>query len=479
MVSSINSGSFLVNFRGHGGSRNFNYPYDGWITPPFNQDHIVLLNNGNMLPVMFSMACQTGWFDGGSDNYINNNEDCFGELLLSKENGGVSGFIGSIRSSARGYNDELCYGFYDAIWPDFDPNNENSTPIYRLGMMKDYGLLYMKNGFVDANSTFVDEYDYTAYDLTPGRTRRQFEGFHVLGDPSMEIWTGVPQPLYAYVDYEQNSVTISGSGGSAQAMYNDAQDKVAIEDYAGAQTVLQQIVTDFPTSNFAQTALRELYSLEEYATDDYTGLKTYYNTEAVIQNNPDLAKLAEYLTNFCEIKLENYPTAISWFENVIQNPETIDDSIFAIIDLGYTYYLMENGGLKSAYTGNMIEHIPVSKKLFEEKRDYLLTLLYKGSQTNENLEQELKSLKENELLQNIPNPFSGITDIYYKLDKEATVGIHVYDYSGRQIQTINGQGTKGLNKVQFDSSGLPAGVYFYNLEINGNLSDSKKMTILK
>ena len=139
---------------------------------------------------------------------------------------------------------------------------------------------------------------------------------------------------------------------------------------------------------------------------------------------------------------------------------------------------MENGGLKSAYAGKMIEHIPVSKVLFEDKRDYLLSLLYKDSQTNENLEQELNILKANELLQNIPNPFSGITDIYYKLDKEATIRIHVYDYSGRQIQTINRQGTKGLNKVQFNSSGLSVGVYFYNLEINGSLSDSKKMTIL-
>ncbi len=284
---------------------------------------------------------------------------------------------------------------------------------------------------------------------------------------------------YEYYLYEPQWY-LNGGGGSddAEGKYNDAQDKIAAEDYTGAKADLQEIVTDYPTSKYAQAVLRELFSLEELATDDYTALKSYYDTEANIQNNPDLVKLADYLMNFCEIKLENWPTAIAWFENVIQNPESLEDSIFAIIDLGYTYFLMENGGLKSAYAGSMTEHIPQSIEQFEEKRDYLLSLI-PGDQISKSLQESLSVLKTGELLQNVPNPFSGITDIYYNLEKETTACIIIYDYSGRKLKTIKGKGDVGINKVHFDSSGLPSGIYLYNLEIDGQITDSKKMTVLK
>ena len=40
---------------------------------------------------------------------------------------------------------------------------------------------------------------------------------------------------------------------------------------------------------------------------------------------------------------------------------------------------------------------------------------------------------------------------------------------------------KGTHSVDFSAydAGLATGLYFYSLEINGQISDSKKMTILK
>jgi len=71
----------------------------------------------------------------------------------------------------------------------------------------------------------------------------------------------------------------------------------------------------------------------------------------------------------------NYPAAISRFEKVIKNPITPEDSIFAVIDLGYTYLLMENKEIESSYIGDLTIHKPSSLEDFEETRDYLLTLL--------------------------------------------------------------------------------------------------------
>ncbi|MEZ5195831.1 MAG: T9SS type A sorting domain-containing protein [Bacteroidales bacterium] len=157
----------------------------------------------------------------------------------------------------------------------------------------------------------------------------------------------------------------------------------------------------------------------------------------------------------------------------------MEDSIFAIIDLGYTYFLMENSGLKAAYSGNMIEHKPVSSKKFEEKRDYLLSLLTEDH-LGENMKESISLLNPGELLQNVPNPFSGQTQIWFRLDGNAPVTVHIFDNMGKRIKTyVPGTLEKGSHYVAFNAEGLPPGIYFYSIEVNGKLSDSKKMAVVK
>jgi len=270
-----------------------------------------------------------------------------------------------------------------------------------------------------------------------------------------------------------------GESSAAELLYLDAREKIEIEDYAGAKVDFQQIVFLYPATKFAQSALKEIYSLEEFLTNNYADLKSYYISEPNIVNNPELSKLANFLANFCEIKLENWPTAIAWFESVIQNPESMEDSIFAIIDLAYTYFLMEQSGLKSAYSGAMTEHIPVSSIQFEEKRDFLLSLL-PAKKLSETMKGNLMELREGELLQNIPNPFRGNTQIWYKLDNDSEVQLDIYNYTGQLIRSIDeGLKTKGTHYIDFNANELKNGIYFYSISINGQTTDSKKMTILK
>jgi len=272
----------------------------------------------------------------------------------------------------------------------------------------------------------------------------------------------------------------AGSAGSsdAEALYLDARENIETENFAAAQTYFEQIVNDYPESEYAKAAMKELYPLEALTVNNYAALKAYYEADTNIQNNAELAKLADFLANFCDIRIENYPIAIAWFEDVIQNPETMEDSIFAIIDLGYTYFLMENGQ-KSSYVGNMPQYKPVTVEQFEENRDYLLSLL-PGDKLSEAMKESINALKTGELLQNVPNPFNNSTQIWYKLDEEAVVAVNVFDYTGKRVSTINaGRMDKGSHFVEFSSVGLPAGIYFYSLEVNGWVSDSRKMTVVK
>lgn len=263
-----------------------------------------------------------------------------------------------------------------------------------------------------------------------------------------------------------------------ESLYLDAINKIDSGDYANAKSEFQGIVLTDPTSEYAKAALKEMLSLEEYDENNYQDLKSYYASDSSILNTPELTKLSDFLINFCEIKMENWPTAIDWFENEIINPESFEDSIFAIIDLGYTYFLMENNGLKSSYSGKLTEYVPTSRGQFEIKRDYLLSLL-PGDQLHKSQNEGLNSFAEGELLQNIPNPFSGTTQIYYTIDFESDIQLNIYDNIGQLIITISqGNQPKGKHFVEFDATGLPGGVYFYSLLVNGIPDSSRKMMVL-
>ncbi|MEZ5082006.1 MAG: FG-GAP-like repeat-containing protein [Bacteroidales bacterium] len=92
-----------------------------------------------------------------------------------------------------------------------------------------------------------------------------------------------------------------------------------------------------------------------------------------------------------------------------------------------------------------------------------------------------ESIHEREIYLNCsPNPFSGTTKIWYKLESESSVQLNVYNFTGQLIKSYDeGSKMKGNHFVEFDATGLKSGIYFYSIGINGQISDSKKMTILK
>ena len=163
IINAIESGIFILNHRDHGME-------SGWGDPYFVTSHIAGLTNGDLLPVVFSINCLTGRFD---------DTESFCEEFVRKTDGGAVAAFGASRVSYSGYNDYLCRGFYDAMWPDFDVNVSGDTPLYSLGEILNYGRIYLAN-------TWGDPWGYE---------RLTFEMFHVFGDPSMEIWTALPEEL--------------------------------------------------------------------------------------------------------------------------------------------------------------------------------------------------------------------------------------------------------------------------------------------
>lgn len=84
-----------------------------------------------------------------------------------------------------------------------------------------------------------------------------------------------------------------------------------------------------------------------------------------------------------------------------------------------------------------------------------------------------------ELKQNYPNPFNPKTVIGYHLSEKSDVQLDVYNASGQHVSNlISGRQSAGSHQIQFDGSGLPSGIYVYQLETEDYL-EKKKMLLLK
>jgi Tol biopolymer transport system component len=92
---------------------------------------------------------------------------------------------------------------------------------------------------------------------------------------------------------------------------------------------------------------------------------------------------------------------------------------------------------------------------------------------------------EYELKQNFPNPFNPSTTIKYALPFDSKVLIKIYNILGQEVALLKDEIIFARNyEIQFNSSNLPSGVYFYRLSaesLNGKqkFSSIKKMIILK
>ena len=96
------------------------------------------------------------------------------------------------------------------------------------------------------------------------------------------------------------------------------------------------------------------------------------------------------------------------------------------------------------------------------------------------VDESLKDYPEGFTLnQNYPNPFNPSTKISWQVPVGSWQTLKVYDVLGNEVATlVNEYKPAGTYEVEWDASGLPSGVYFYQLKTEGFI-ETKKMLLLK
>jgi len=84
------------------------------------------------------------------------------------------------------------------------------------------------------------------------------------------------------------------------------------------------------------------------------------------------------------------------------------------------------------------------------------------------------------LSQNYPNPFNPSTNIPFELKSSGFVEIEISNTLGKQVAIlVNRTMTASTHETTFEASHLPSGVYFYTLKVDGVITQTKKMLLLK
>ena len=81
--------------------------------------------------------------------------------------------------------------------------------------------------------------------------------------------------------------------------------------------------------------------------------------------------------------------------------------------------------------------------------------------------------------QNYPNPFNPSTTIQYEVKKSGWVNVKVFDVTGRLVASpVHKEESIGTHSFRFNAAGLPSGIYYYTLSLNGTMQ-TRKMVLLK
>ena len=170
VTSSVNNGRNVVNYRGEGAPQMWHSwtgeePQGSWTNSNINS-----LNNGNKTPVVFNICCKTHKIDYWGD--------CLGEAWMKKYPGGAVASLGASEESWSKENDTYDKALYWAFCGSENTAHGLEPPIFDIGWVSNYAAAYMLEH----------------PDSLP-QAEENVRMYLWLGDPAMEIWTGVPGVL--------------------------------------------------------------------------------------------------------------------------------------------------------------------------------------------------------------------------------------------------------------------------------------------
>ncbi|MCK5050194.1 MAG: T9SS type A sorting domain-containing protein [Candidatus Cloacimonetes bacterium] len=264
-----------------------------------------------------------------------------------------------------------------------------------------------------------------------------------------------------------------------KVLYDEGIENIIDENYDNAKLNMKDIIDIYTDTEIAIKALQWLTYLENFSGQDFEALRNYIedidsNINIHFVNPKNKAITSTYMME------ENYEIAIERYEEVILNPPSVQDSIFALIDEGYCYLkLLESGNRELPQICSVK---PKSTEEYSMIKGSLLSQLF-GENNEEGIEQNIPSVPV--LHNNFPNPFNPETTIKFSIPEDSKVKLIVYNIRGQKVKTlVNDELEKGIHEVIWagkndNNKSVASGVYFYKFDVNDKTKAIKKCLMLK
>jgi hypothetical protein len=219
LISTTAEGQLITGHRNHGGP-------SGWGHPAFTTSDLEAITS-EYPTIFYSINCLTGMFDLPAPT------ESFAEKIL-RIKGGAPSLVAATRSSHTWLNNDLMRAMFDAMWAGVLPTFPSSTASYpvkynRLGDILNYGKSYLPVKMSGSSEYIKDHYEI----------------YHVIGDPTIELWKALPITISIQAGIIGNYLSIklspSPKGSVITVWYKDE--------------MLKRVE---PSSNHVQISLRDI-----------------------------------------------------------------------------------------------------------------------------------------------------------------------------------------------------------------------------
>jgi len=205
-----------------------------------------------------------------------------------------------------------------------------------------------------------------------------------------------------------------------------------------------------------------------------------YKKNGTFEDNPDLEKMLEKETfGFIAQELEKV------FPELVYPPSSLNE-YYSINYNGMIPVLLE--AIKEQQ--NQIVYLQIQFENCCQKNQEYSPPKYpneNSGQENYNYENpsantpynESNAIETSKLFQNIPNPFSSNTEIWFEILEQAiSAKLLIHDMQGVEIKSYT-ISERGLGSIVINGFELQAGMYMYTLLVDSTIIDTKKMILTK
>ena len=175
IIADVSGGVGFANYTAHCGS-------SGWSDPSFSTSDVPSLQNANEYGLMIGNCCQSNKFDV---------PECFGEALLRADSKGAVGYIGG--SNNTYWDEDYWWGVGNGTTPP--PTN----PTYTQTGLGVYDCIWHENGELETDWFMTQgqmiHCGNLAVTQAGGSEQYYWEIYHLMGDPSVMPYFGVPSVM--------------------------------------------------------------------------------------------------------------------------------------------------------------------------------------------------------------------------------------------------------------------------------------------